>query len=498
MPFGAAAVLPNVNSATRPTKDTPQGGLEPLRLSLRGLEAGRHDAEEPEAGVLHKGVGELRGTHLGPVHGPVVPKEGYARPGSEKVPPRRGCQRNGGLPQRGQPPVEGDVRLPRDGGCDGAHYPQLEQRRRRAIVVGTVDPARAARTPGGRLHGIGGVSPAVPAGLRPTMAAVIGVALRPGGRPSAAGGVSPAVTVRLRVPVVAAMGVALRPGRRPGAAGGVSPAVSLAVRVPVAAAVGVAQRPGGRPCAAGGVSPAVRLGLRVPVAAAMGVELTALADVGAPHEAVSPGSSMAATVTLTGRRPRAVIPRAGTAAHSALPTVPGVVACASGAATGIGRLPVTKFGTGRAGVVVMPLLGQAAVGRRHGPVMTGRRITVPVGVGRWGRRGFAAGPRAWTSGTPFAQLPVAPSGHVRAQLVDGRPGRGEGGWPSRDTRLGAGRGPKIGGPGLHRAATLLVRVPPLPGVVRGRPGRLLRRRRDIPRVGQGESGGHRPGLVRHR
>jgi len=214
------------------------------------------------------------------------------------------------------------------------------------------------------------------------MAAVAGGALRHGGRPGATGGVSPAVTLGLRVPVAAVAGGALRHGGCPGAARGVSPAVRLGLRVPVAAAAGVALRPGGRPGAAGGVSPAVTLGLRVPVAAAMGVALTALAAVGAPHGAVAAGSSTSETVALTGRRPRAVIPRAGTAAYSAVHTVPGVVAGASGAAAGICRPPVTEFGTGRVRVFDMPFLGPATVGRRPGPVITGRQKTAPVGVGR--------------------------------------------------------------------------------------------------------------------
>jgi len=37
MPLVAAAVLPNVDWATRPTEDTAQGGMEPLRPSPRGL-----------------------------------------------------------------------------------------------------------------------------------------------------------------------------------------------------------------------------------------------------------------------------------------------------------------------------------------------------------------------------------------------------------------------------------------------------------------------------
>jgi len=177
--------------------------------------------------------------------------------------------------------------------------------------------------------------------------------LRPGGRPGAAGGVSPAAPLGLRVLVAAAVGVALRPGGRPGAAGRVSSAVTLGLHIPVAARVGVALRPGGRPSAAGGVSPAVTLGLRVPVTAAMGVALTDRAAVGAPHGAVAAGSSTAATVGLTGRRPRAVIPRPGTAAHSSVHTVPGVLTGASGAAAGLGRPPVTEFSTGRVGVVVI-------------------------------------------------------------------------------------------------------------------------------------------------
>jgi len=207
--------------------------MEPLCPSRRGLEAGRHDAGEPDAGVLHQGGGEFRGTHLGPVHGLVVPKEGYDLPGRERVPPRRACHRSGRLPQRGQPPVVGDVRLPRDGGCGGAHYPKLQQRRRRAVVVVTGVPACGAQTPGGCTDSVGGVLPAVPAGLRPPMEVVADVALRPGDRPGTASGVSPAVTLGLRAPVAAGVGVALRPGGGPGAAGGVSPAVALGLRGPV-------------------------------------------------------------------------------------------------------------------------------------------------------------------------------------------------------------------------------------------------------------------------
>jgi len=241
----------------------------------------------------------------------------------------------------------------------------------------------------------------------------------------------------LCVPVAAGVGVAVRPGARPGAAGWVSLAVFLGPRVPVAAGVGVAARPGGRPGAAGGVSPAVVLGHRVPVAAGVGVAPTTLTAVGAPHGVIAACSSTAATVALTGCRPRAVIPRAGTVAHSSVHTVPGVVAGAAGAANGSGRPPVTEFGTGHAGVVDM------------------------------------------------------------AFLVPATNRRGEGGGPNRDIGRGADRGPRIGGPGLRRAAELHVGVPPLLGVVRGRCGRLLRRWRDIRRVGQGEAGGHCPGLLRH-
>jgi len=37
MPFVVAAVLPNVDRAARPTEETAQGGVEPLRPSSRGL-----------------------------------------------------------------------------------------------------------------------------------------------------------------------------------------------------------------------------------------------------------------------------------------------------------------------------------------------------------------------------------------------------------------------------------------------------------------------------
>ena len=270
------------------------------------------------------------------------------------------------------------------------------------------------------------------------MAAVADVALQPGGRPGTGGGVSPAVVLGLRVPVAAGVGVSVRPAGRPGAAGGVAPAVMLGLRVPVAASGGVAVRPAGRPGDAGGVAPAVMLGLRVPVAASGGVTPTALAAIGAPHLVVAAGSSLAATFALTGRRPLAVVPHAGTAAHSSVHTVPGVVAGASGTADGSGRPPVTKLGTGHAGVVVMLFLSPA----------TARR--------------------------------------------------GEGGGPNRAIGRGADRTPRIGGPGLRRAAALHVGVPPLPSMVRCRRRRLLRPWRDIPLVGQGEAGEHRPGLRRHR
>jgi len=208
------------------------------------------------------------------------------------------------------------------------------------------------------------------------------VAQRPGGRPGAGCGVFPAVTLGIRVPVAAAMGVALRPGGRAGAADGVSSVVMLGLRVPVAPAMGVARRPGGHRSAAGGVSPAVTSGFRVPVATAMGVARTALAAVRAPYGAVAAGSSMDATVALAGHRPRAVIPRAGPAAHFALPMVPGVVAGASGAAAWIRRPPVPEFSTGRVGVLFMPFRGPPTVENRPGPVITGHRIKVPVSVDR--------------------------------------------------------------------------------------------------------------------
>jgi len=182
--------------------------------------------------------------------------------------------------------------------------------------------------------------------------------------------------------VAAAKGVAVRPGGRPDAVGGVFPAVPAGLRPPVETALGAALRPGGRPGAGGGVFSAVPSGLRAPQKPTRGVAPAALAAVGAPHGAVAAGSIMAATVVVTGRRPRAVIPRIGTAADSALPTVPAVVAGAYGAAVSIGRAPVPKVGAGRAGVVVIPLLSPATVRCRPGPVITGRRITVPVGVGR--------------------------------------------------------------------------------------------------------------------
>jgi len=97
MPIVAAAVLPNVNWATRPTEYTAQGSMEPLRPSPKGLEAGRQDAGEPDAGVLYQGGGEFRGTHLGPVHGPVMLKQGCDLTGRERDPQRRVWHRSGGL-----------------------------------------------------------------------------------------------------------------------------------------------------------------------------------------------------------------------------------------------------------------------------------------------------------------------------------------------------------------------------------------------------------------
>jgi len=99
---------------------------------------------------------------------------------------------------------------------------------------------------------------------------------------------------------------------------------------------------------------------------------------------------MAATVFLTGRRPRAVIPRVGTAASSTLPTVPVVVAGAHGAAARICWPPASKVNAGTAGVVFMPFLGPATAMSRPGTVSTGSRMPVSVGDGRWGRRGNAA------------------------------------------------------------------------------------------------------------
>jgi len=127
-------------------------------------------------------------------------------------------------------------------------------------------------------------------------------------------------------------------------------------------------------------------------------------------------------------------------------------------------------------------MGPATVMSRPGTVITGSQIPVPVGVSRWRRSGYATGARAWTRGTPCARLAFVPSGSAGAQLMDGRPLRGEGGWPGRGTRRGDGRGSRFGGPGLSRAATLHVGMPKLPCAVRGRRGRLLRGRRDILRV----------------
>jgi len=103
---------------------------------------------------------------------------------------------------------------------------------------------------------------------------------------------------------------------------------------------------------------------------------------------------MAATVVLTCRRPCADIPRIGTAAVSALPTVPVVGAGAKDAGARIGRPSATKFGAGTPGVVVLPLIGPATVLSRPRTDITGGRIPVPVGVGRWGRRGYATASRA--------------------------------------------------------------------------------------------------------
>jgi len=184
--------------------------------------------------------------------------------------------------------------------------------------------------------------------------------------------------------------------------------------------MGVALRPGGRPSAGSGASPAVPSRLRAPVAPTRGVASTDLAAVGAPHGAIAAGGSMAAAVVRTGRRPRAVIPRSGIAADSALQTVPVIVAGAFGAAIRIGRPPVPKVGAGTAGVIVMPLNGPATVRSRPGTDITGSRVPVPVGVGRGGRRGSAAGARAWTRGTSCARVPFATSGPMRAEAVDRR------------------------------------------------------------------------------
>ena len=449
-PSDGASVLPHVLEVACFTQYAPQGGMESLCPSPRRFEAGRHDTGAPDVGVLQQGGGALRGTHLGPVHGRVVPSEGYDLPGRERLPPRRGCHRGRGLQQWGQPRIVGDVRLPRDGVRDGASDPEFQQRRRGAVVVGTSVPTRGGRTPGGRPGAGGAGPPAIPPGLRFPVAAAMGVALRSSGRPDAGGGVSPAVTPALRVPVAAAVGGALRPRGRPAAGGGVSPAVTPALRVPVADAIGVALRPGGRPGAGGGVSPAVKQVLRAPLASTRGVAPMAMAAVGAPHGAVTARGSMAATVVLTGRRPRAVTPRTGTAADSALLMVPVVVAGCYGAAARNGRPPSSRVGAGTAGVVFMPLIGPATVMSRPETAIKGCCIPVPVGVGRCGRRGYAAGARARTRGTPCARLPFVPSGPTGAQRVDGRPRRGEGGWPSRVIRRGVGRGPRIGGPGLSR------------------------------------------------
>ena len=81
---------------------------------------------------------------------------------------------------------------------------------------------------------------------------------------------------------------------------------------------------------------------------ATGVAPAALADVGAPHGAFAVGGGVAATVFLTSRRPRAVISKIGSAAVSALPTTPAVVAGASGAAARISRPSGTERVSGNA------------------------------------------------------------------------------------------------------------------------------------------------------
>jgi len=214
-PSGAATVLPHVNGVALVTKDAPQGGMETLRQSPPGLEAGQHDAGAPDEGVLHERAGDLQSTHLCPVDGRVVPNEAYDLPGHERVLARRGCHRGRRIPSRGHPPVVGGVPLPLDWGHDGARDAQLQQLPRGAVAGGTGVSSHGARTPGGRLGAGADLFPAVPAGLRVPVAAAMGVAQPLGDHPGASGGVAPAVTPGLRAPVATAMGDMLGPAAAP-------------------------------------------------------------------------------------------------------------------------------------------------------------------------------------------------------------------------------------------------------------------------------------------
>jgi len=116
---------------------------------------------------------------------------------------------------------------------------------------------------------------------------------------------------------------------------------------------------------------------------------------------------MAATVDMTGRRPLAGIPRIGTAATSALSTVPVVGAGAHGATARINRPPASKVGAGIAGVVVMPLIGSSTVMSRPGTVTTRIRIPVSFGVGRLGGAATPHKP-APEPAVPQGALPLRP------------------------------------------------------------------------------------------
>jgi len=212
-----AALLPHVNGAARLAQDAPQSAVKPLRPRTRGLQAGWDDAGEPDAGVLDHGSGYFARANRGPVDKRVVPEQGDDLSGRQRVPPLRGRHRGRGRPQRGQPPIVGDVQLPRNGGHNGARNAQLKRHRRGTVVAVRGIPTRGART-GAGTGTDGRVAPAaaavlwtqiaLPAGVVPVASAAVG-----GQRgPVAAGSRMAATLARLGRPaattVVPCIGVA--------------------------------------------------------------------------------------------------------------------------------------------------------------------------------------------------------------------------------------------------------------------------------------------------